>query len=125
VIESAAGELQTGGNIFCFKDRQFFKDLLLRETGGQQIEYIDDSNPHPTDTGTPTTLLRVDRDAFDKFGHAGCFPDRNHLGYSAEQPDPVILKVSLLKRLIIINQSVQHGVIVKDFSGMLVFRPPA
>lgn len=75
MIEAAAGELQTGKNIFRFEVRQLFKDLLLGETGGQQIQYIDDSNPHPTDTGTPTTLLRVDRDAFDKLGHAGCLLD--------------------------------------------------
>lgn len=72
MIEAATGELQTGGNIFRFEVRQFFKNLLLRETGGQQIQHIDDSNPHPTDTGSPTTLLRVDCDAFDEFGHDGC-----------------------------------------------------
>lgn len=76
MIKTAAGEFQTGGNIFRFKVRQFFKDLLLREISGQQIEDIDDSNSHPTDAGPPTTLCRVDRDAFDEFGHDGCLQER-------------------------------------------------
>lgn len=75
MIEPTAGKFQTGGNIFRLEVRQLFKNLLLRETGGQQIEYIDDSNPHPTDTGTPATLLRVHRDAFNEFAHDGCFLD--------------------------------------------------
>ncbi len=69
MIESAAGKLQTGKNIFRFEVRQLFKDLLLGETGGQQIQHIDDSNPHPTDTGPSTTLLGVDRDSFNEFSH--------------------------------------------------------
>ena len=72
MIESAPCELQTGGNIFRFKVRQLFKDLLLRETRGQQIEHIDDSNSHPTDAGSSATLLRVDRATFDEFSHDGC-----------------------------------------------------
>lgn len=72
MIEAADGELQAGGNIFRFEVRQFFKDLLLRESCSQQIEHIDNPNPHPTDTRTPATLLRVHRDALDKFAHDGC-----------------------------------------------------
>lgn len=75
MIESAAGELQASRNIFSFKVRQFLKDLLLRETGGQQIQHIDDADAHPTNTGPSTTLLGVDRDAFDEFGHDGGFRD--------------------------------------------------
>jgi len=69
MIESAAGEFQARRNIFCFEVRQFFKDLLLRETGGQQVQHVDDANAHPTDTGPSTTLLGVDRDSLDEFGH--------------------------------------------------------
>lgn len=76
MIESPAGELQAGGNIFRFEVGQFFKDLLLRKTSSQQIQHVDNSNPHPTDTGASTTLLRVNRDAFDEFSHDGCFLDR-------------------------------------------------
>lgn len=79
MIESAAGELQAGGNIFRFEVRQFFKDLLLGETRSQQIQHIDDSNPHSSDTGSPTTLLRVDRDAFNEFGHDAFLRMGNHL----------------------------------------------
>ena|SRR6185437_8992664 len=92
MIESAAGELQAGGNIFRFKVRQFFKDLLLRESRSQQIEHIDDSNSHPTNTGSPTTLLRVDCDAFDEFGHDACLLGRKPLGYSAKSLEPVIVE---------------------------------
>lgn len=73
MIKSAAGKLQAGGNIFRFEIRQFFKDLLLNKTGGKQVQHIDDSNPHPADTGPPATLRRVDRDTFDEFGHDGRF----------------------------------------------------
>lgn len=72
MIEPAAGEFQASGNIFRFEVRQFFKDLFLGETGGQQIEYIDDSNPHPADTRPPTTLSGVDRDPFHEFGDDRC-----------------------------------------------------
>lgn len=66
------GELQTSGNIFGFEIRQFFKDLLLGEAGCEQVEYVDDSNPHPADTGPPTTLSGVDGDPFHEFCHDGC-----------------------------------------------------
>lgn len=108
MIEATAGEFQAGGNIFRFEIRQFFKNLLLRETRSQQIEYIDDSNSHSTDAGPPTTLCRVDCDALDEFGHAGCFLTGKPSGYNAEQPDPVIQKASLLKTLSIINRSEKH-----------------
>lgn len=77
MIESAAGELQARENIFRFQIWQFFKDLLLRETGGQQIEYIDDSNSHPPDARPSTTLSRVYCNPFNELGHDGCFPNRH------------------------------------------------
>lgn len=75
MIESAAGKLQAGGNIFRFEIRQFFKDLLLRETGGQQIQHVDDADAHPTNTGSSATLFGIDCDAFDEFSHGYCFLD--------------------------------------------------
>lgn len=45
------------------------------------------------------------------------------LGYSAEPHAQEILRASLLKPLIIINQSVKHGVTAQDFGGTLAFRP--
>jgi hypothetical protein len=74
--ESAAGKLQASGNVFRFEIRQFFKDLLLRKTCGQQIQHVDDADAHPTNTGSSATLLGVDRDAFDEFRHGYCFLDR-------------------------------------------------
>lgn len=83
MIEPTAGKFQTGGNIFRFEVRQLFKNLLLRKTSGQQIQHVDDSNAHPTDTGTSTTLLRVHRDTFDKFGHG----DASWMGEAHESSD--------------------------------------
>jgi len=41
----------------------FFQDLLVGTSSGKQIQYVNDTNSHPTDTGTPATLIGIDRDS--------------------------------------------------------------
>ncbi len=48
---------------------QFGKDLISRESGGEEFEYVDDPDSHPTDARTPTALLGVDRDPTDFVCH--------------------------------------------------------
>lgn len=69
MIEPAAGKAKAGRNIFPFEIRQLFKNLLLSEACGEQVQDVDHLNPHPTDTGPPSALCRIDSDAFDKFSH--------------------------------------------------------
>lgn len=73
MVESAAGELQAGRNIFSFEIGQFFKDLLLREACSKKIQHVTDSNSHPANARTSSALCRIDRDALDEFGHDGYF----------------------------------------------------
>ncbi len=73
MIEPTTGKLQAGRNVFGFEIRQFLKDLLLREVGSEQIQYIDDADAHPTNAGASATLLRVDRDTFNELSHGEGF----------------------------------------------------
>lgn len=44
------------------------EDFRRRLARGEQLEHVDDADTHSSDTRTPATLLRVDRDSSQKFG---------------------------------------------------------
>jgi hypothetical protein len=58
MIEAATGEPEASGDIRQLKIGQLTDDLFRRESGGEQIEDIDDANAHPADAGAPAALLR-------------------------------------------------------------------
>ena len=69
VIQPSAREPQARANVFGFEIRHLFDDLFSRESVRQEIEDIAHPDPHPTDAGTPTALLRVNRDAIHQLSH--------------------------------------------------------
>lgn len=69
MIEPAAGESKASRDVFRFKIRQFFEDLLLSEPCGEQVQDVDHPNPHSTDAGPPSALCWIGSDAFDEFSH--------------------------------------------------------
>lgn len=69
MVEPATGKSQAGRNVFRFEIRQLFENLLLGESCRQQIEDIDNTNPHAANAGPPPALLRIHRNALDEFSH--------------------------------------------------------
>ncbi len=69
MVEPTARKPQARTNIFEFEIRHLLEDLFRRETVCQKIQNVADSNPHATDAGTPSALLRICRDAICQLGH--------------------------------------------------------
>ena len=69
MIETSTRKAQTGSDVFGFKVREFVEDFLRREARSKQVEDINDPNPHPPDTGTPSTLGRIDGDSVGYVRH--------------------------------------------------------
>ncbi len=69
MIQPTARKPQARTNIFELEIRHLLDDLVWRETVCQEIQNVAHPYPHPTDTGTSTTLLRIYRDAIRQLGH--------------------------------------------------------
>ena len=69
MIEAAAGEAEAGPNVFKLQIREFFEDLLGRESVGHQVQDINDPDAHAADARAPATLLRVDGDSVGNISH--------------------------------------------------------
>lgn len=69
MIEPAARKPQARANIFEFEIRHFLDDLFRREIICQKIQNVADSNPHATEAGAPSALLRIYRNAICQLGH--------------------------------------------------------
>jgi len=69
MIQSLAGEAETGCHIFRFEVRQFFEHLLAGEAGSQEIQDVADADTHPSDARPSATLFRGHGDACDAVGH--------------------------------------------------------
>src|SRR5712691_9072512 len=62
VIQAPGSELQAGLEVLWLEIRQFLNNLLSTQAGCEQVEHVRHPNPHPTNAGPSTTLLRVGRD---------------------------------------------------------------
>ncbi len=69
MVKAKARKPEAGTDIFKFKVRQFFNNLLGRETVGEQVQHVANPNPHATYAGSPSALLRVHCDPIRKFNH--------------------------------------------------------
>lgn len=69
MVETAAGESETRQDIVGLEIRHFLKDLLRRESSGQEIEDVRHADPHSADTGAAAALLGVDRNALGNVSH--------------------------------------------------------
>jgi len=63
MIELVTCKSQTRVDVPWLEIRHPFDNLLWGEPLSQEIQNVTYTNPHPTDARTPTTLLRVCRDA--------------------------------------------------------------
>ena len=63
MIEPARGEPERCLQIFGFEVGHFFENLLRRQPGGKQIEYVADANAHAPNARTATALFRINGDS--------------------------------------------------------------
>ena len=69
MIEPPACKPQARVDILELEIGHLLDDLLGGEAVCQEIQNVAYPNPHATDAGTPSTLLRIYRDAIRQFGH--------------------------------------------------------
>jgi hypothetical protein len=63
MIQRARGESEAGAHIVRFEIRKLLEDLFPAQSCSEKVEHITHANPHPPYAGTPTTLLRVNRNS--------------------------------------------------------------
>ena len=71
MVEPPAGVAQAGSNIFTLQIGKLPKDLFVGQSGRQQVQDIDDTNPHAANARASATLLGIDSDALVESGHHG------------------------------------------------------
>jgi len=69
MIDPAGGEAKRSLQVGGFEVRHFVQDLLGRESGSKQIEYIADADAHASNAGATPALLRIDGDSFGDHVH--------------------------------------------------------
>ena len=63
MVQPFTGKAQTGADILGFKIGMLGQNLFSSQVGGEQIQYVCNSNPHPSNTGASPALLGIYRDA--------------------------------------------------------------
>jgi hypothetical protein len=69
MIEPATCESKAGCDVLRFEVRQLLQHLGCGQAGGEQIQYIRNSNTHPANARPPTTLLGIDGDPLAQIAH--------------------------------------------------------
>jgi len=64
MIETPTGEAEARRNVIGFEVRQFIEDLLKRQSGCEEVQYVHDADAHTTHAWLAATLGRIDRDTF-------------------------------------------------------------
>ncbi len=106
MIETAAGEPKTGGDVFHLQVWKLFQHLLGRASAGHQVKNIDDADPHPADTWPPPALQGVYGNSISQISHE--FVPERSLDRSAPSPDSA--KHAPRRR----SPSRQHGLASRD-----------
>ena len=63
MVQPFTGKAQAGTDILGFKIGMLSQDLFSSQVGGEQIQYVRNSNPHTPNTGASPALLGIYRDA--------------------------------------------------------------
>lgn len=63
MVETSAGEPEASRDVCELEVRQFLDDLLGGKSGGEQVEDVNDTDPHPTYAGASPALVGVHGDA--------------------------------------------------------------
>ena len=74
MIDATARKSKSSDNVRRFKIGEFRDDPVGGQASGDEIENVDDSNSHASNTRAPTALLRVHRDAIHEFDRVGIEP---------------------------------------------------
>src|SRR5690606_3179935 len=99
VIQPAARKPKSGRNVLPLESGHLLQNLRDRETRSKEIEHVSDPDPHPTNAGTPSALLRIYRDPIHDLLHdflqinkrlPQTSTQSNHLCQSRRLPQPVL-----------------------------------
>jgi hypothetical protein len=71
MIEATCRIPQTGGDVLQLQIGIGLEDLILALASGQKIEHVAHPDPHPSNAGTATALVGVDRDPVEQDVHEG------------------------------------------------------
>ena len=82
MVDPCPRVLDRGRDILGFEIRQLFQDLGNTQAGRQQVEHIDNPDPHPSDAGPAPALAGFHRDPFHPI-HARTVTAR-HVGRKPE-----------------------------------------
>jgi hypothetical protein len=68
MVRLRSGEGQTGANIVVLEIRKIGKHFCLAHTGGEEIEYVLNSDTNAPDARTTAALVWIERDAIHSGG---------------------------------------------------------
>lgn len=60
MVKPSAGVSQASRDVLSLEIRKLTENLLWREPGSQEVEDVNDANPHAADAGAAPALLGVD-----------------------------------------------------------------
>ena len=63
MVSLGGGVIEAGLDIGGLKIGEVFEDLLLRDTGGEEVEHVLDTNAHAADAGPASALGRIEGDS--------------------------------------------------------------
>ena len=69
MIKLARGILKRRFQIVLFQVRHLFENLIRGKSGSEEIQYIDDTNPHAADARSPAALRSVYGNSIHQFRH--------------------------------------------------------
>lgn len=69
MTKALARVAQAGRDVFRFEVWEFFQNLSRRKPSCQQLQYVNDTDAHPAQTGLPAALLGVDGYSLSEFRH--------------------------------------------------------
>ena len=69
MIDPITRELQTGVDVLRLEFGIVCEDLIARHRGRQEVEHVDDADPHAANAGAAAALPWIDRDAICEVCH--------------------------------------------------------